>query len=390
MIARESTACTICGRPTEPVVELPALPLTGLYTADGPDANCQSHDQCLLLCETCGHGRLRYALDADDLYDKTYAFRTSASPTAARGSLFFADYIERLTPGRGFRRVLEFGCNDTHLLRLLAHRADRLVGVDPILRGLEEEFKTDTIEVVGDLVEAVDFDGVLGGPPDLIISQHTLEHLEDPRAVLQSLLRIATPDTLFVVEVPCFDSLLENYRFDHVFHQHLQYFSIRSFGAMLEQLGAELLSSDFNHLYWGAMLLAFRPGKPVPTSLSPCPTRSDIGRRYEVFQRSMQASRCMLEGLRSGPVYGYGAALMLPILGYHLGTDFSDFEAILDDDPDKDGLGYANLPVRIRVPRDIDYGASTICLTALDNRRAILKNLVEKRPRRIINPLGVL
>jgi hypothetical protein len=81
---------------------------------------------------------------------------------------------------------------------------------------------------------------------------------------------------------------------------------------------------------------------------------------------------------------------MLPILGYHLSTDFSEFQAIFDDDPKKDGLGYPNLNVKIKQPKDEDLSSLSICLTAIDNRRPILINLVTKQPKHIINPLHII
>ena len=62
-----------------------------------------------------------------------------------------------------------------------------------------------------------------------------------------------------------------------------------------------------------------------------------------------------------------------------------------EDDPDKDGIGYVNLPVKAQKPSEqLDYAKLSICLTALDNRRPILKNLVAKKPKHIINPLSFL
>jgi len=89
-------------------------------------------------------------------------------------------------------------------------------------------------------------------------------------------------------------------------------------------------------------------------------------------------------------LYGYGAALMLPILGYHLENNFSSFNSIFDDDENKDGLGYANLPVKIAHPREFDFTEATIFLTALDNRRSIIRKLYNLSPRLIFNPLSMI
>jgi len=380
----------------ESIFDLPNLPLTGIYSKTGQDPAFPFHDQGLLVCCKCGHGQLRYFLDGGSLYNDTYGFRTSTSSTASGGSRFFAEFLGKVFRERKFKRILEFGCNDVYLLNLISNRADRLLGVDPILKGREAEFRTEKIEIIGDRVEAVDFQGTLGGIPDLILSQHTMEHIENPKEVIAKLFEIASDDTTFVMEFPCFDPLLANYRFDQIFHQHLQYFSVQSFLTLLEQVGGDLIDFEFNHLYWGAILIAFRkkrqnqPGKQTDLGLLPIKTISSIRERFDLFRNSMKIASAMIDQSKHDTNYGYGAALMLPILGYHLGNDFSGFKAILDDDPYKNGLGYINLPASISLPTDVDYANSTFVLTAMDSRRPILRNLVEKRPKRIINPLGLI
>jgi len=398
MKAIEVLNCVVCNNRMDTVLEFPDLPLTGIYSKSGQDPLFPKHDQALMLCEGCGHGQLRYILDGKFLYDSTYGFRTSTSSTASGGSQYFAQFLSRIFPDKKFARVLEFGCNDVYLLNLIQDRAEKLLGVDPILKGRESEFATSKIQVIGERVESIDFKRVLGGAPDLILSQHTMEHLENPKQVLKGLMEIADENSMFAMEFPCFDPLLVNYRFDQVFHQHLQYFSLQSTLAMLEAVGAELIDFDFNNHYWGALLIAFRKKSGVQAqTLAPVrkplvfPVKSvqSIRERFEIFKSSMNLTASMLKQT-SGLKYGYGAALMLPILGYHMQTDFSELECVLDDDPQKANLGYINLPVKIKTPEAVNFRESTILLTAMDNRRPILRNLLDKKPLRILNPLGLL
>lgn len=388
------TGCSVCGGVLETVVKLPSLPLTGIFRREGQVQGFPSHDQALMLCPACRHAQLARALSPDLLYGSDYGFRTSKSATASKGSAFFAQYLERLVPGKRFSRVLEFGCSDAVLLRLLRGRADRLLGVDPVLEGREHEFSEQDIAIAGARIEQVDVHQLLRGKPDLIVSQHTLEHIPDPKSVLLRLLDLADEETLFVLEFPCLDPLLEQLRFDQVFHQHVQYFSFDSFAELLRQVGAELVDFTFHYTYWGALLAAFRKSKrgrgtrdAIRRPSAPGKTAAEIAQRFARFRQQMELATSAIADCKSEELFGYGAALMLPILGYHLGSDFRNFQAILDDDPAKDGIGYANLPVRVRNPRDMDLQDLTVCLTAMDNRRPILRRLAEKNPKRIINPL---
>ncbi|MEM5787754.1 MAG: methyltransferase domain-containing protein, partial [Syntrophobacteraceae bacterium] len=234
-----------------------------------------------------------------------------------------------------------------------------------------------------------------GGPPDLVISQHTMEHLQNPKETLALLFDKVKEGCVFLLEFPCLDPLLQKYRFDQIFHQHLQYFSIGSALKLLDEIGAELIDYTFNFNYWGALLLAFRkPGRTGKTAVerkqSSWITPDEILRRYAFFQKQMAMTlECCLDTRRTMDVCGYGAALMLPVLAYHMKTDFEWLACVVDDDPSKQDKGYVNLPVKIQSPHGIDFQNSAILLTALDNRRPILRKLAAIGPKMILNPLCI-
>ncbi|MCP4606638.1 MAG: methyltransferase domain-containing protein [Proteobacteria bacterium] len=393
--------CLVCGALVEEVISLPKLPLTGLFCSQGFTPKISGIDQGLMLCTKCGHGQAGTIIDTSSMYGDEYGFRTSLSRTAAAGCDKLFQYLTTLFPDRHFGTIVDLGCNDGYLLNLLREKGNRLLGVDPIWQGRESEFKDPLIQVIGDKIEETDLNEVAGCRPDLVVSQHTMEHIEAPAEVLARLLSRASDDTVFVFGFPSLDLLIEQYRFDRIFHQHLQYFSVRSFETLLQRTGGELLDFRFDPNYWGSQLFAFKKrsdksdegsDRGVMEKVRNCSIvrKADILKRYKIFSNMMNAARFILDDLRSERWYGYGAALMLPVLAYHLQTDFSEFEAVLDDDPKKDGMAYANLPVKIVSPKKVDIKKASIFLTSIDNRRLILKNLLEKRPRRILDPLALL
>jgi len=327
------------------------------------------------------------------LYGTNYFFRTSASETARKGTDFFLSVLDEVSLGRRFQCVLDLGCNDLHLLARLVDRADHRVGVDPVWSGREGECEDESVLVFGAKFEELDVTS-LPAKPDLIVCRHTLEHIVEPEAVVRRLLDICDNQALYVFEVPGFDGLLQRLRFDQVFHQHCHYFSLASFLELLEVVGAKYVFHRFNYHDWGSMAIAFSRNGNSASKSRPTGTTwltSDIRERYGLFHRQMQNSFEALTLYRDGPVYGYGAAQMLPVLGYHMGTDFSELNAVLDDDPAKAGIGYWNLPVRV-VPSTCvtDFAAATVLITAIDSVQPIMARLLARRPRHILHPLNVI
>lgn len=393
VIKRRNSSCAVC-KASDPlqVLDLPALPLTGIYLEHPSSAKVPPVDQGLLLCR-CGHAQLMNILDPSFVYDATYTHRASLSPIATGGNEFFCQFLKNVVGRRRFKRVVDVGCNDLYLLRKLEPLGKRLLGIDPIWRGREPEPSAKT-KVLGRFIEEVDLEEELEGQPDLIVSTHTLEHLEDPRIQLERLVAKASPDAWFFIEVPSLDTLLEINRFDQVFHQHIQYFSLASFERMVRELGCELVEAKFNWGMWGGtMLTAFRklPGRsrPTPRPGPRKPSAALVRTSFKRFRAQLRGALDAVEGLGGLPIYGFGAAQMLPTLAYHLESDLGFLEAIYDDDPRREGLCYPSLRPQIQRPApETVLDNAGVLVTALDSTRPILKRLLPMRPRRIIIPVA--
>lgn len=386
--------CCICNAVMIEAIDLPALPLTETYCRQPVANSLPGINQKLMFCQDCGHGQLATQISPKILYGANYCFRTSASVTARKGTQFFLSVLDEVAPKRNFKCVLDLGCNDLHLLSQLKDRAAVRIGIDPVWRGREAEREDSSVYVYGNNIEDIRL-ADLPARPDLVICRHTLEHIQEPRAVLELLMRVATPDAIFVFEVPGFDGLISRLRFDQIFHQHLQYFSLASFLRLVEECGGAFLLHRENFHDWGAMAVAFTRSSSIKSVAwdVPPPLLGDITKRYAVFRGQMKNTNEILTELNGTAVYGYGAAQMLPVLSYHLGNDLSLLAAVLDDDPAKDGIGYWNLPVKVwpssRVP---DLSQAAVLITAIDNVSPIMTRLLTspQRPRHIIYPLHVI
>lgn len=371
------------------LIELPAFPLTEIYTRLKPTRKAGFADQAFHLCPKCGHGQLANVVDVDLVYEGSshYFFRTSQSAVARESAEFFRRFIMDTVGERRFQTIAEVGCNDLYLLKLLKSSAARLVGIDPILKGKEKELAEDNVVAVGDFFENVTLDSDI----DMFICKDTLEHVSGPRRLIERLVSRAGEDTLFFFQFPLLETLLAGCRFDHIFHQHLNYFSLKSIRYMLNDLGCELVNERINISHWGAILIAFRKSRTKNAAATTAVTPDEVLERYSLFRSNMAVTAQRLRLLAGETIYGYGAGLMLPVLAYHLGDDLSSLKCILDDDKRKDGLYYVNLPVRISLPEGADIRDSVVMVTAIasmNNVRAILRRLFDLGPKQIIVPLN--
>lgn len=380
------TRCAVCQRELgTPLIELPRLPITDTYVRERPREEVGYVDQAFHLCPECGHGQLSTMISPEVLYGYAYPFRTSAMGGARKANDFFVSFINRTAGNKQFKVILEIGCNDLYLLNCLRPRAEKLVGIDPILKGREAELSDDKIRVIGDLFENVD----LGSLDDaLIINSHFLEHVREPRSVIEKILDKSN-NTLFIFQFPILDYLVSECRFDQIYHHHLHYFSFHSFVYLLSELGCELIDTEVNFHYWGTLLVAFRKSEnrnANPAGVTP----ERVLRNYNIFKKRMSGANEYLKSLKGERLIGYGAGLQLPVVAYHLSNDFASFDCIVDDDKNKNGMFYINLPVPVRSPAVINsWEDINVLITAVGFSRAILGKLIPLNPKRIIVPLNV-
>lgn len=397
---RRHTRCRICARHLpEPVIFLPDFPMTEIYVRSKQSQKLAVLDQGFCFCPNCGHGQLINAIAAEVLYGQEYFTRTSGTSATTAIDDFLKFIIPQL-PSRKIKGILEIGCNDLYSLNHLSDRADALCGIDPIWRNRPAPNTNPKIQVIGDFFENVDL-SKLSMISDVVLCSHTLEHIDDPVLLLRSLVATASDKTLFFFQFPGLEPLVRDGRFDQLHHQHLNYFTLQSVVAALNYAGAELLNYEYNYNHWGALMISFRKG----SSHSPKTNRrflrryqrvtsQEVRNRYGLFKKSNQAIDAALAAmLKDRKVYGFGAALMLPILAYHL-PHIRKLTCIIDDDPNKHGLYYINLPIQIVPLEKVNVlSHATVAITAINSKqniRAIAQRLIQIHVRDIFVPSHVL
>lgn len=384
--------CSICGKLCEdPIINLPNFPITEVYTAEKPTQDCGRVDQYFCMCSQCGHGQLRNVIDPKFLYGASnYNFRTSQSLTGRTTADSFVDFFNDRTKDYSFKTIIEVGCNDLYLLERLSNRAEQLIGIDPILRGYDS---TEKITVVGDFFENYDCMETV----DCILCKDTLEHVEEPYEFLERIVDSGHDNTLFCFGFPLLDVLFDESRFEQIFHQHLNYFSLSSLSYTLDRLGCVIVDYIILHEHWGSIIVLFRKkekGERNSALRVPIET-SGIRERYSVFADILSSNGKILDSMRDQEeMYGFGAALMLPVLGYHLKSDLSCLKCILDEDISKSGRYYINFLVDVRHFDTLKKNdGCTFVITAPFsniNVEKILRKLSGYRPLRVINPLKMI
>ena len=386
--------CSICtSTQLESAISLPTFPLTGIFLEKVEKIDIPiGVDQELMNCLDCGHLQLRNVLSPIEIYSSRYAHRSSESHLSPDSVSFLIDFINIFAKDRVFNSILEIGCNDLFLLERMRNRANLAFGIDPIWRNAKLPSLNSELHVIGKILEEVNFESDLEVPPDLIISTHNLEHIDEPVQEFRRLMEFVNDDALFIIEVPNADLMINNLRFDQVFHYHLHYFGLSSALNFIKNIGGKYLGHSINYKNWGgSLVLAF--GKKNAKSMTlPQARQIDLGlikNQYKVFRQRLAAFMGIVHSLNCN-VWAYGAGQMLPSLAYNLESDFSFLEGILDDNPRRWGLRYPHISPQIYEPTErLGLRDAAIIITAPDFVRPIMNKIHRFEPRYILTPTDI-
>jgi len=372
LIEKRFDCCGVCESTVIELLTFSEFPFAGRFTKEAYKQPEYITELSLGICNKCNHLQLLTIADPDVLYTKGYTYRTSKSFLADSNQKTFLNFIKEIFLEE-FPVVLDIGCNDLSLLNVMSEYAGYRIGIDPIQSDYIDT--QNKIEVHGKYVEKINWND-FQEKPNLIISRHNIEHIIDTRNYFEILRKNIDDSTLLVFEFPDAEAMINNLRYDQLFHQHVHYFTYDSFTQLINLSGFEVVASKYNAKMWGgSWIIAFRKGKETSSVRRLNDTL--IINNYKQFK----SKNIIIDNyLTQCPdVYGYGAGQMTPILAYHLPSKLSSIEAIIDDDSEKDGTYFDYIKPKIVNSSQIDLASATVFITSVDAAAIITKNITARK-----------
>lgn len=353
-------------------------------------------------CRSCGLVQLTVVVRPDILFGH-YLYATSASaPMREHFDGLAAELRGRFAPAGTL--AVEIGSNDGVLLRPLAARGLRVLGVEPA-SNLARAANDAGLETWNDFFGPSIARRIAEerGRAGLIVATNVLPHIDDLHGVLEGIDALLPEDGVLVAEVPYLADLLEHVEYDTIYHEHLSYFGLASLGRLFRSAGLELF--DVRHLpVHGGSIRIFvgRAGRRLRTEALARRIDEEAGlglgdvARYDRFARAVEAARRSLRSLvadlrREGKrIAALGAtAKGNTLLNFCcLGSDLIEF--IADSTPLKHGMLSPGMhipvvPERALAERSPDY----TLLLAWNYADAILRSHRDyvSRGGRFIHPL---
>lgn len=234
-----------------PVFDLGVQPLANDFCA-AEEERAGYAPLAVLYCPNCSLGQLSVTVRPEILYSR-YLYVTSPSRT-------MREHFAALQATLGnCESLLEIGSNDGALLKHFAASGVRVLGIDPAAN-LCELARAQGIPALAALFDRESAECALckHGVFDVILARHVFCHVDNWREFIDHLVIPSHKSTLFAIEVPYAQDMLEKGEFDTIYHEHLSYLTVKSVEALLVDSPLKLHRIVRFPIHGGAILLLLR------------------------------------------------------------------------------------------------------------------------------------
>ena len=371
---KHHSTCRFCGSPDlAQVLDFGAVPLAGGFLAEDQIAAEKVYPLSLQFCRGCTLVQVGDAVSGETLFHNYFYFSSSIQTLVGHFAEFADEIVGRFArPSEAF--VVEIGSNDGVLLKPLAERGVRALGVDTAtnvvasIKGLggrqgngqgnglgDRQGDTPPFTVVNDFFTEAVAKRIRAehGPADSIVSSYSLAHIDDMADVMRGVKALLAPDGHFVFEVYYLGALLGELQYDMVYHEHVNYYSMAALTRFFATFGLEFFDVKELPLRGGTLRYYVRnagaPGPPVADSVEELIEREherglDSLDTYLAFAKRVETSRTELMATladlkREGKeIAGYGASGRATTIMSYCGIDARHLSYVVDDAPAKHGF----------------------------------------------------
>ncbi len=182
----------------------------------------------VMLCQECGNAQLSNVIMPESIYDNHYIYQTSSSPGLKEHFEKVCKHLIEKTHLPANSCVVDIGCNDGILLEHFRNMNMQIIGVEPSI--VAEIAKKKNLQIYQSFFDANTAQSILSehGKISLITASNVVANIDDLDRFIETVKILMGRNSVFVIETGYWGSLVKNSVFDFIYHEHLNYFTIKS------------------------------------------------------------------------------------------------------------------------------------------------------------------
>ena len=240
-----------------PLIDLGSAPLSNAYLTEQTLHTPEKWFPLrVLVCESCWLVQTGGFAQADELFDKEYAYFSSFSTSwLQHAEQYMKDMTERFSLNED-SHVVEVAANDGYLLQYFKERNIPCIGIEPTAstaaaareKGISivEEFFG--VELANKLVTQ-------GRQADLIAANNVLAHVPDINDFVSGFTTLLKPGGVATFEFPHLLNLINENQFDTIYHEHFSYLSLTALETIFKESGLQIFDAEEHSTHGGSLRL---------------------------------------------------------------------------------------------------------------------------------------
>jgi SAM-dependent methyltransferase len=354
------------------------MPLAGAFLRPGADKQEHLYPMTVCFCPRCTLVQIPEVIPKETLFNDEYHYFSSVTSTLNDHFDGYADYlVSRLAP-QDDRLILECGCNDGVLLAKLRRRGLNAVGVDAS-GNVVKAARNRGLDVLHSFFGPKFARAYLSAgrqQPHIITGSNVFAHNDDVGSMLDAVNLLLAPGGQLCVEVHYLPDLLAGRQFDFFYHEHCNYYSLRSLSELLRRHALCVVDAERIPLHGGSIRISARRAEDA---VSPSPAIASVlddeqsrglGELHTYLDFSATIARFRDEAVRlfnqlhrlGKRVCGYGASGRAVTLLNYIGPAAGCIEFMLDGSPARANTLLPGLQLPIHEARPEQLAEADVCV----------------------------
>lgn len=245
MTFREKKLCRLCGEETRVVFDLGEFAVSD-FVESGEET--PRAPLALAECPDCRLVQLRHSVDRDLLY-RRYWYWSGLNSSMIESLRDVVRGVEARVPLAAGDCVVDIGANDGTLLSLYEEPELFKVGFDPA-----ENAPTGSRERCNLFVEDYFETSEVETPKAKVVTSIAMFYdLDEPQNFIDRVLRVLADDGVWIVQMTDLVRMLRANAFDNVCHEHVAYYSLEVFEALMRENGLSVFDIETNDVNGGSV-----------------------------------------------------------------------------------------------------------------------------------------
>ena len=208
----------------------------------------------LVKCKNCNLVQLKHNFNRNKMFGTNYGYESGINRSMKNHLKNLLKYALKFTSLKKDDAVVDIGSNDGTLLNFFSKKNKKLYGIDPTINQKFKKLYNKNINCISKLFDhlTVNFLKKKIKKAKIIFSIAMFYDLPNPVKFAKNVNELIGSDGIWVSEQSYYPFMLKTNSFDTICHEHLEYYTIKSFKKICEMTNLKIIDISFNDINGGS------------------------------------------------------------------------------------------------------------------------------------------